>query len=167
MGLPSSSPCSWLLLVLAWLTACSVAGPAIPGPKTPVADSLPVVRQRHEVAVAASVVARCELCADAGALAVLLRELGAVPPPDLALEEGYDVLVVVPADGVGAAALSLATEEGVDVLTFGAAASAPAGPRAQLVVLPRRRCQLAVVWRHASPALGEQTLRVFARDASR
>ena len=167
MGLLPSSPCSWPLLALAWLTACSVAGPAVPGPRIPVGDPLPVVRQRQEVAVAANVVARCELCADPGALAVLLRELGAVRPPDLALDDGDDVLVVVPADGVGAAALSLATEEGVDVLTFVAAAPAPAGPRAQLVVLPRRRCQLAVVWRHASPALGEQTLRVFARDAPR
>lgn len=122
------------------------------------------MRHRCEVLVAAASGARCELCHDADALAAVLRELGATRPPACAPGAEDDVLVVVPDDGVGAASLAVATEEGVDVLTFVAAAPARPGRVAQLVVLPRRSCQLAVVWRHAVPALGEQTLRVFGRD---
>lgn len=165
-----ASSSTWLLVVLAALAACSApvsASPAAPEPQAASPDSLPVVRQRGAIAVVAATAARCELCRDAEALAVLLRELGAVPPPELAPTAGDDVLVVVPAGGADAASLSLATEEGVDVLTFVAAAPARSGCFAQWVVLPRRNCQLAVVWRHASSALGEQTLRVFAREHSR
>ncbi len=154
---------SWSSFALAWLGAC--AGGAPPQPAQD--HELPVVRQRCEVLVAAAAGARCELCGDADALAAVLRELGATLPAECAPGSGDDVLVVVPHDGVGAASLALATEEGVDVLTFVAAASARAGRVAQLVVLPRRSCQLAVVWRHAVPALGEQTLRVFGRDEPR
>lgn len=154
------SPPSWSSWALAWLGACAGGVPSSRAGD----DELPVVRRRCEVRIAAGTGARCELCGDASALAALLRELGAEPPPECAPGDDDDVLVVLPADGVGAASLSLATEEGVDVLTFVAAASARDGRLAQLVVLPRRRCQLAVVWRHASPALGEHTLRVFVRD---
>jgi len=154
---------SWSSFALAWLGAC--AGGAPPQPAED--HELPVVRQRCEVLVAAAAGARCELCRDADALAAVLRELGATLPTECAPGSGDDVLVVVPHDGVGAAALALATEEGVDVLTFVAATAARAGRVAQLVVLPRRSCQLAVVWRHAVPALGEQTLRVFGRDEPR
>lgn len=155
------------LLAVAALAACSAAVSAVREPVAANADSLPVVRQRGEVTVVEGAGARCELCGDARALAALLRELGAVTPPELAPAAGDDVLVVVPADGARVASLSLATEEGVDVLTFVAAALLRNGRMAQWVVLPRRNCQLAVVWRHASPALGEQTLRVFARDHGR
>jgi hypothetical protein len=158
---------SWSLVAVAALAACSAASPLRPEPVAASGDSLPVVRHRGEVMVAAGTGARCELCGDASALAVLLRELGTLPPPELGPTAGDDVLVVLPADGAKAASLSLATEEGVDVLTFVAAASGRTGRFAQWVVLPRRNCQLAVVWRHASPALGEQTLRVFARDHGR
>lgn len=154
------SPPSWSLCGLAWLGACAGGEP----PRVEPQQELPVVRQRCEVLVAAGAQARCELCGDARALAGLLRELGAELPPACAPGTGDDVLVVVPHDGVGAASLALATEEGVDVLTFVAAPPARGGRVAQLVVLPRRSCQLAVVWRHAVPALGEQTLRVFPRD---
>jgi len=155
------------LLAVTALAACSAAVPAVRKSVAANADSLPVVRQRVEGKVADAAGARCELCSDAWTLAALLHELGAVPPPELAPAAGDDVLVVVPADGASAASLSLATEEGVDVLTFVAAAPGHTGRIAHLVVLPRRNCQLAVVWRHASPALGEQTLRVFTRDDGR
>ena len=157
------SPRSWSLFGLAWLGACVGGEP----PRAAEDHELPVVRHRCEVMVAAVAQARCELCGDADALAAQLRELGATLPAECAPGAEDDVLVVVPHDGVGAASLALATEEGVDVLTFVAAATARAGRVAQLVVLPRRSCQLAVVWRHAVPALGEQTLRVFGRDEPR
>ena len=167
MGWHRSSRHSWPWPAFAWLAACAGGSPSAPLLPEPAADSLPVVRQHCEIAVAAGPVARCELCRDGNALAALLHEFGAVPSPGCAPAAGDDVLVVVPADGASAASLSLATEEGVDVLTFVAAAPGRTGRMAQLVVLPRRNCQLAVVWRHSSPALGEQTLRVFARDHGR
>ncbi len=55
-------------------------------------------------------------------------------------------------------------EEGVDVVTL-APSSVAAAPStwAHFVVLARRPCQLAVVWREPGD-VGERTLRVFGRD---
>lgn len=155
---------------------------ACAGARAPVASpgELPVLQRRFEVAnVATAGPARCALLRDAAALRAWLGELpiaaARVPWPfgddggDHDSEDGAvgDVLLVL-AEDVDGTEFWLATEEGVDVVTLVMAApsdrvAAPSTTwRLHVLVLERRRNQLAVVLREAE-ARGERTLAVFAR----
>lgn len=172
----SSRALAGCLLLLAGACAGARAPVASPG-------ELPVLQRRFEVAnVATAGPARCALLRDAAGLRAWLGELpiaaARVPWPfgdegddggDHDSEDGAggDVLVVLTED-VDGTEVWLATEEGVDVVTLAMAApsdrvAAPSTTwRLHVLVLERRRNQLAVVLREAE-ARGERTLAVFAR----
>lgn len=159
-----------LWLLLAACAAAPAAAPEVLAAPAQVARanaSLPIVLAHVVLPVTVRTTPRCDLCRDAAAFAVSLRTLGLADPfAPAPWRADTDVLVVVaePGQGVPPVALSVCSEEGVDVVTL-APSSVAAAPStwAHFVVLARRPCQLAVVWREPGD-VGERTLRVFGRD---
>lgn len=128
------------------------------------AGELPVVQQRLQFASVAAVgEARCALLRDEAGLAAWLRELSVAVDPSAFAWGQVDVLAAL-TDDVDGTEVWLASEEGVDVVTFVMTVMAePAGTmRLHLLALPRRRNQLAVVLRECE-GRGERTLAVFTR----